>query len=59
MHGISLKGSEIYCTHQPCLICTKMLINCGIAKVYFLEPYPDELAAAMIKEAGIPFEALK
>ena len=59
VHGISLKGSEIYCTHQPCLICTKMLINCGIAKVYFLEPYPDELAAAMIKEAGIPFEALK
>ena len=59
VHGISLKGAEIYCTHQPCLICTKMLINCGIAKVYFLEPYPDELAAAMIKEAGIPFEALK
>ena len=59
VHGISLKGAEIYCTHQPCLICTKMLINCGITKVYFLESYPDELAAAMIKEAGIPFEALK
>ena len=59
VHGISLKGSEIYCTHQPCLICTKMLINCGITKVYFLESYPDELAAAMIREAGIPFEALK
>ena len=59
VHGISLKGAEIYCTHQPCLICTKMLINCGITKVYFLEPYPDELAATMIKEAGIPFEALK
>lgn len=55
VHGISLKGAEIYCTHQPCLICTKMLINCGITKVYFLEAYPDELAAAMIKETGIPF----
>ncbi len=59
VHGISLKGAEIYCTHQPCLICTKMLINCGITKVYFLEAYPDELATAMIREAGIPFEALK
>ena len=58
VHGISLKGAEIYCTHQPCLICTKMLINCGITKVYFLEAYPDELAAQMIREAGIPFEAL-
>ena len=58
VHGISLKSAEIYCTHQPCLICTKMLINCGITKVYFLEAYPDELAAAMIREAGIPFEVL-
>ena len=58
VHGISLKGAEIYCTHQPCLICSKMLINCGITKVYFLEAYPDELATAMIKEAGIPFENL-
>ena len=58
VHGISLKGAEIYCTHQPCLICTKMLINCGITKVYFLEAYPDELAAAMIAEAGIPFEII-
>ena len=58
VHGISLKGAEIYCTHQPCLICTKMLINCGITKVYYLEAYPDELAAQMIREAGIPFETL-
>lgn len=59
VHGISLKGAEIYCTHQPCLICTKMLINCGISQVYYLEPYPDELAQAMILEAGIPFEHLR
>ena len=58
VHGISLKGAEIYCTHQPCLICTKMLINCGISKVYYQEAYPDELAAQMIREAGIPFETL-
>ncbi len=59
VHGISLKEAEIYCTHQPCLICTKMLINCGISAVYFLESYPDELAAAMVREAGIPFTHLQ
>lgn len=58
IHGISLKGAEIYCTHQPCFICTKMLINCGITAVYYAEPYPDPMSEAMLKEAGIPFESL-
>ena len=58
VHGISLKGAEIYCTHQPCFICTKMLINCGISGVFFLEPYPDALGEAMLKEAGIPYAKL-
>lgn len=55
IHGISLKGAEIYCTHQPCFICTKMLINCGISAVYYAEPYPDPMGEAMLKEAGIPY----
>ena len=55
IHGISLKGAEIYCTHQPCFICTKMLINCGISAVYFAESYPDPMSEGMFQEAGIPF----
>ncbi|MDL2210349.1 cytidine/deoxycytidylate deaminase family protein [Desulfovibrio sp. OttesenSCG-928-O18] len=58
VHGISLAGAEVYCTHQPCFICTKMLINCGISAVHFAEPYPDELGEAMLKEAGIPYSIL-
>lgn len=54
VHGISLKGAEIYCTHQPCLICTKMIINCGIIAVHYAEPYPDPLGEAMLCEANIP-----
>jgi dCMP deaminase len=54
VHGISLAGAELYCTHQPCLICTKMIINCGIAGVRYAEPYPDELAEKMLNEANIP-----
>lgn len=53
VHGVSLAGAEVYCTHQPCLICTKMLINCGISAVYYAESYPDQLAADMLKESGI------
>lgn len=58
VYGIILKGAEMYCTHQPCLICTKMLINCGITSVYFAEPYPDPMGEAMLREAGIPFSQI-
>ncbi|WP_291325829.1 cytidine/deoxycytidylate deaminase family protein [Desulfovibrio sp. UCD-KL4C] len=59
VHGIKLQGCEIYCTTQPCLICTKMLINTGVTAVYFAESYPDELSEAMFKEAGVKFELLQ
>ncbi|WP_457572554.1 deoxycytidylate deaminase [Desulfovulcanus sp.] len=58
VHGVSIAGATIYCTTQPCLICTKMLINCGITTIYFAEGYPDDLAQEMLKEAGIKFERL-
>lgn len=51
--GISLSGTEVYCTHQPCLICSKMLINCGIVKIWYASGYPDELALQMLAEAGV------
>lgn len=59
IHGISLKGAELYCTNQPCLICTKMLINCGFAAIHYAEPYPDHLAEAMLQEAGLTVTILK
>lgn len=56
--GISVSGATLYSTHQPCITCTKMLINAGIKKIYYLEPYQDELASEMIKEAGIEIKQL-
>jgi dCMP deaminase len=53
VYGISLEGASIYCTHQPCLICTKMLINCSPASVFYLSPYPDHTAEEMFAEAGV------
>lgn len=54
VHGVNISGAELYCTNHPCVLCAKMLINCGITHFYYAEPYPDELAAAMLAEAGIP-----
>ncbi len=58
IHGISISGSTIYCTTQPCLICSKMLINCKVNQIYFSQGYPDQLAQDMLVEAGVGFELL-
>lgn len=57
-HGVSINGAVIYVTHQPCIICTKMLINSGIKTFYYKNPYNDPLAAEMMKEAHITVNEL-
>jgi dCMP deaminase len=52
-HGVAIDGADIYTTHQPCVLCTKLLINAGIKKVFYLNAYPDKLAEEMTKEAGL------
>lgn len=53
MYGVSIDGATVYSTHQPCVLCTKMLVNAGIKAIYYVESYPDELAVKMLDEAGI------
>jgi len=57
--GVSVEGATLYCTHQPCSICTKMIINAGIVRIVYKKPYPDEFALELIKEAGILLEEYK
>jgi dCMP deaminase len=52
-HGVPITGSLLYCTHHPCSLCVKMIINAGITQVIYLEGYPDDLAVALITESGI------
>ena len=53
LHGVSTKGSVVYITNQPCMICAKMLINAGILEIIIADGYPDELAKEFLKEAKI------
>jgi len=54
-HGVSIKDSVIYCTTQPCIMCSKMIINAGIRKIYYLEDYPDPLYIGILDEAGVEY----
>ncbi|MGI5826211.1 MAG: deoxycytidylate deaminase [Patescibacteria group bacterium] len=56
---VSSEDSTIYITHQPCSVCTKILINAGVKRIVYEEPYPDEFALGLIKEAGIKLEQWK
>ncbi len=52
-HGVAIAGADLYSTHQPCVQCTKMLINVGIRRVVYIHPYPDTLADVMAREADL------
>jgi len=52
-HGISVNGSVLYCTNQPCSICAKMIINAGIKTVYFKDGYDDPLSLEMFDQAKV------
>jgi dCMP deaminase len=53
LHGVAIDGSVVYTTHQPCVLCAKMLINAGVTEIVFGAPYPDPLSEEMLAEAGI------
>ena len=50
---IEVKGSVLYVTKQPCIICAKMLINAGIKKINYIKAYPDLYSERLLKEAGV------
>ena len=51
--GVSIRDATIYCTHFPCVLCAKLVINAGIKRVVVADTYPDDLSRAMLREAGI------
>ncbi len=53
LHGVSLEGSTIYCTHTPCILCAKMLVNAKIARYVSFGEYNDNQFVALFGEAGI------
>ena len=54
--GVNIDGSTLYCTHQPCILCAKMIVNAGIVRVVYHSGYPDDFALDIFKEAGVLVE---
>ncbi|RYG58030.1 MAG: hypothetical protein EON56_00915 [Alphaproteobacteria bacterium] len=49
--GHSPKGGTLYCTTYPCHNCARHLVNAGINRVYYVEPYIKSLASELHSDA--------
>ena len=54
--GIAIDGATLYCTHQPCILCAKMIVNAGIRRVVYEQGYPDEFSREILSEGGVSVE---
>lgn len=52
-HGVAIAGAALYCTHQPCLTCAKIIVNSGIIRIVYDGPYPDPVAERLLREASV------
>ena len=58
LHGISLDGCTIYCTHTPCVFCAKMMVNARVKRVVIFTKYADDSFKELFREAGIQVDVL-
>ncbi len=56
LFGVSIKDGVLYSTNQPCILCTKLIINAGIKKIVIQDSYPDRMSKDMLKEAKVEIQ---
>ena len=54
--GVSIDGGTLYCTHQPCSMCTRIIINAGIRRVVYEQGYPDDFSLELFHESATRLE---
>jgi dCMP deaminase len=59
LHGVSLEESTIYCTHTPCVLCAKILVNAKIRRYVSFGRYDDNSFIDLFREAGIKLDIKK
>lgn len=61
VHGVAIDGGTLYCTHSPCIICAKMIVNSGIKEVVTCGEYPDDFGLVMelFEQAEVNLKKIK
>jgi len=50
---LSSEGADMYVTMSPCFDCAKLIIQSGIARVFYSESYRDMAGVELLEKAGI------
>jgi dCMP deaminase len=58
LHGTNISGGTLYCTHDTCILCAKMIVNAKVERVVCAGNYPSDDAQKLFKEAGVKFEKM-
>jgi dCMP deaminase len=59
VRGVSLKGGTVYCTHSPCILCAKMIVNAQIKRCVVSEAYSEKNYVELFEKAGVEVCVLK
>lgn len=49
--GLAVKEMSLFCTTFPCHMCARHIIDAGIKRVVFIEPYPKSLTKDLYKRS--------
>jgi len=58
VHGVESEGATVYCTHQPCVICAKLLINAGIKYIFYKNSYDDQFTEKLLDDSPIYYSQI-
>ncbi|MBU3897161.1 MAG: cytidine/deoxycytidylate deaminase family protein [Nanoarchaeota archaeon] len=58
LHGVNISGGTLFCTHDTCILCAKMIVNAKIKRVVCSGNYPSKDSQELFKEAGVVFEKI-
>ena len=59
LNGVSMEGCTIYCTHTPCVLCAKMLVNARVKRFVSFGKYADDSFLKLFRDAGIEIDTRK
>lgn len=54
--GESGLGTDLFCTHAPCIQCAKIVYGAGVKKVYYRNTYRDQAGLDFLVKCGVEVE---
>ncbi len=58
-HGASSRGAVVFTTAFPCMDCAKALVQAGVGRVVYRDPYPDPHSRELLEGAGVALDRVE